>query len=1176
MKKYQKLMLLCGFVIRSHTMLRIWKMMRLTVFMFIIGITQVFALDSYSQLTKLSLKFEETNLEEVLDAIEDKSEFFFLYNKDLIDVEQKVTIDLKEKKITEILDHLLKDKDIRYFVFDRQIVLSNQLEKTGFDDNINTGLSNAQQNIITGQVTDMNGNPLPGVSIRLKETNVGVVTNADGDYRIDIPEGPQNLIFSFIGMVTQEIEVGARKVIDVTMEEETIGIDEVVVVGYGTQKKMNLTGSLDVVSDEELVDRPQPTMGALLQGQSPNTLLTMGSYGGEPGQTMNIQIRGVGSISGNTRPLVLMDGVEMDMNLVDPENVESITILKDASAAAVYGSRAAFGVILIQTKKGAPDQPMRITYNTIVSANVPYYVPGMTDSYSYAMFFNQAAANSGSSPAFSEEHVERIKAYIDGTYEYEYDLDKPPYSIWRGRWDGNANYDWLGMYFRDYSIQQKHNINVEGGDEKTQYYISGGFLDQPGIYEWGNDKYNRHNVVGNVSTQVANWLNFNFNAKYARTYTDHPNGGLWGGGRTGVWQGFNVLWPTMPRWNHEPDNYYSSKANPIEVLMEECLRTETDNNNFHFTLGGVLEPLKEWETTIRYTYNYRAGKTVTPEGPIYVDVPNGTRGNIGRPQTRYTETLRTGNYNLFTAYTQYAQTINKHYFSGMVGYEQDYNFNQNLWGNAYDLVTSEVPSISTALGTLNVSDGINHWATQGVFGRFNYNFDEKYLLEFSARYDGSSRFAPEQRWGFFPSVSAGYNIARENFWKSVESYVQMLKLRVSYGSLGNQNVANYLYLSTVPIRTNLGRIMDEGRPNYADIPPIQADNLTWETVTTFNLGLDASFFNNRLLLGFDRYERITDNMIGPTETLPSVLGTGTPQTNNAKLSTRGFELTLGWRDRLGEFVYNAEFSLGDYQTTILEYRNENGRINTWYKGKKHGDIWGLTTWDIIQEEDEQMWDQSYYYPRWGPGDIKYQDLDGNEVIDPGSQTLDDHGDLSIIANTTPRYQIGFNGSVKWKSWDFNMFWQGLGRRDVVPSMYHEYFWGVENCPSAGIVLKNSSHLDYWRPANETNDLGPNTDAYFPKPYRSWEIVKNREPQTRYIQNAAYIRLKNLQIGYSLPLSVISRTPIKKARLYFSGENLWTYTPLIKPFEPELMVASGGNFQIYPIQQMFSLGLNISF
>ncbi len=1176
MKKKRDRMASMSFLFKeTQAIKKLLLMTKLTVLFVFLGFAQVLAVESYAQMTRLSMKVNDQSIEEVLEEIEDASEFFFLYNKDLIDVDQKVSVDARNETIKAILDGIFEGKDIAYTVYDRQIVLSNiPVIKEMV----------AQQKSVSGKVADSDGLPLPGVTVVVKGTSNGTVTNADGEYTLNNIPADAVLQFSFVGMRAQEIEVGSQTAINVVMQLDAIGLEEVVAIGYGTQKKVNVTGSVDVVAGDQLVNRPAPNVSLLLQGASPNLNISLSNMGGEPGASQKWQIRGVGSISGNSSPLILVDGVEMDINLLDPESVESISILKDASASAIYGSRAAFGVVLVTTKKGKKNQPVQVQYSNNLSFAVPIYTPSMRDSYTYAIAFNQARANAGLSPTFPDEQVERIKGYMEGTYPYPYDPENPPTSHWRGRWQGNANNNWTKMYYKDYAFQQKHNVNLSGSSEKTQYYFTAGFFDQPGLYTWGADSYKRYNILANLSSQVTDWLRFDFGTKYARTNEDHPIG-MVGLPRTYTWSQFINFFPTMPMYNID-----GTINNPLVSLLQEGGRILNERNDLWVNLGTEIEPVKGWKTNIRYNYNYQSGSEIQNPKPVTTYVPNGTNGNIGESTTGSISQLFQEKYTLFSAYTSYEKNINKHYLKGLVGYEWDENQYRSLYGSKMDLITPEVVAIRAALGTTKVDDRISHWTTQGVFGRLNYNYDEKYLVEFSARYDGSSRFARGSRWGFFPSFSAGYNIARENFWAPIEPYVNNLKLRVSYGSLGNQNVANYLYLATIPVALNYnpgnysnpGYIIGDEIPLYASTPKIISNDLTWETITTFDVGFDADFLNNRLSLVFDWYERITSDMIGPSKQLPSVLGTSTPASNNAKLSTKGIELSIGWRDRVSsDFSYDVKVGLGDYKTTVLEYLNETGNIYSWYPGRVHGDVWGLTTDGIIQTAGEEMWDQSYYYAQWGPGDIKYKDLNDDKKITPGTQTLDDHGDLSVIANTTPRYSYNISVGANWKNFDFKMFWQGIGKRDFVPGN-SEYFWGLIGTPNRSTILEDGVMLDYWRPADETNFLGPNTDAYLPKPYFSGEGNKNLMPQSRYVLNAAYLRLKNLQIGYTVPRKVSEKVFIENARVYISGENLLTFSSLPKLFEPETTVASnpadGGVDlgEIYPITQMFSVGVNLTF
>src|SRR5690606_2787162 len=440
---------------------------------------------------------------------------------------------------------------------------------------------------------------------------------------------------------------------------------------------------------------------------------------------------------------------------------------------------------------------------------------------------------------------------------------------------------------------------------------------------------------------------------------------------------------------------------------------------------------------------------------------------------------------------------------------------------------------------------MSHWASRGVFGRVNYSFLDKYLVEFAARYNGSSRFPKESRFGFFPSASVGYVISEEAFWDPLKDHINNFKIRASYGSLGNQNVANDLFYARIPIYSELNWIINDSRPQYAGVPALISDQITWETVTTANFGLDMLLLNSRLGVTFDWYNRTTSDMFGKAIELPYVLGATTPVTNNAKLQTKGFELIVSWNDRLANGLgYNVKASLGDSRTTILEYINETGRIDTWYNGKAYGELWGFQSDGLIQSEGEPMADQSKYHANWGPGDMKYADLNGDGIINDGERTLDNHGDLVVLGNTSPRFNIGLRAGPNWKGVDCSMFWQGIGKRDFYPETSTPLFWGMTNAWAGSGLYKNSPALDYWRPADESNILGPNTDAYLPKPYFTADTNKNRQTQSRYLLNAAYLRLKKVQVGYTLPQSW-TQGVFSLARIYFSGENLLTISSLPK-------------------------------
>jgi TonB-linked SusC/RagA family outer membrane protein len=1122
----------------------------------------------------IEVEFNNTTLARVFQDLESKTNFKFVYDKKDKFLGNVFTLKNQNITVEKLLLKISQEANLSF----KQVNLNISVLQNGAKDSSVIEVIIQARNI-TGRVTSReDGESLPGVSVIELGTNNGTVTDLDGRYSLQVSEGAV-LVYSSVGYTREEVEIGNRSVIDLVMIQDIKQLEELVVVGYGTQKKINLTGSVDVVSSEQLSNRSASNMSFLLQGTAPNLHFSIDPQGGgEPGSSGTWKIRGMGSIRGNDRPLVLVDGVEMNMNDLNPEDVESVTILKDASASAVYGARAPFGVVLITTKKGKAGRPV-IKFGSNFTVKDWHMRHDQVDALTWVTAYNQASTNAGSAPLYPESQIERIRGHIDGTFPYEYDPENPISGLWAGRRHGNANYSWPRELFKPYSMQQKHDVSLSGGDDKTQYYVSLGIFDEDGMYRYGYDLHRRYNVLANLSTQATDWLKFSINTRYAVTETDYPEGQT-NDRRIRVIQEAATFSPMMPKYNIN-----GTIQSPLIALLDGAGRNVTERNDMWLTLRADIEPIRRWITSISYNYNkYTQAFDGTPH-PVWVEDGYGVMNNIGRPYTAYIREIDNDRYRMFNAVSTYDVSIGSHNMRLMAGYEQEYKHLTFLEARGDDLITQSVPSLSTALGQLQINDRMSHWATQGIFGRFNYVYADKYLLELSARNQGSSRFAPGKRWGFFPSGSVGYVISNENFWSPVEPYIEMLKFRGSYGSLGNQNVSNYLYLSRIPVSADHLWIIDDALPVAASVPALISDNLTWETITSLNLGFDASFLDDRLELVFDWFERKTMNMIGPSVALPTLLGTGVPQSNNAELMTKGFELSVGWRSRVSNtFSYNAKLTLGDNKTTILKYQNPEFLIDSWYNGKVAGEIWGYSTDRIIQTDEDlaSMPDQSFIHTRWNHGDIMYKDLTGDGKINVGQRTLNNHGDLTIIGNSTPRYNTGIIGGVNWKNFDFRMFWQGVLRRQYYPSTGSTLVWGMINGFGSSGLIKKTDHLNYWRPANETNLLGPNTDAYFPKPYFSNETNKNRQPQSRYLQNAAYLRFKNLQIGYNIPMNILSSAKIQNARIYFTGENLFTIKSLPPLLDPETIVASEPSFGgyrsgiVYPLPRTFAVGVNLTF
>lgn len=1123
---------------------------------------------------KITVSITDQKIKEALHSFEKKSGIKFVYSSRLIDANRYVSLKVTDVTVAEALDRLLTPLQLQYTLSGRQIVLSKSIPAAVLPE---SGTRTAERKI-SGTVSDSKGSALPGVSILIKGTQQGTITDAAGAFSLNVPDEKAVLVFSFVGYVVQEHPVGSQTFLEIAMAEDVAVLEEMVVVGYGTQKKANLTGALDVIKSEELSGRVVTNVSEALQGVSPNLNITQSGMSGEPGGKLNMNIRGIGSLTGDSSPYVLVDGVPMDINSINPNDIESLTVLKDAAASAIYGSRAPYGVILVTTKKGTKgDQKPRITYSNNFSLSSPLGLPHMTNSLNFVTAYDQASVNAGLSPNFTPYNIERIKDYMAGKITEE-TWELPDGSDWAGNgiWDiaGNGNNDWLHIFYDDRVMRQKHDISISGGGVKSTYFISAGLWDQPGELRFGDQFYKRYNLTANISSEITDWLRFELNTKYiSEDYQFFNTTSGWD--RATMYHNFartNVFRPM-----YLPNGEFSQISNiPLLNGGKEKQKVQS----YIGRLSGTLEPLKNWKTTV--SYNFKADFTGINNNRATVlgSYPNGSTVAVAYPMSSFVMSKYANNYQLFNVVSSYELDLGGHHLFGMLGYEREENRYEGIWGQKDNILTGNVPSISTATGQIYLDDEHTHWSTQGTFGRFQYNYREKYLAEANVRYDGSSRFKEGRRWGWFPSFSLGYNISREEFWEPVRPVINDLKVRASWGRLGNQNVGSFLHVETMGIGTNLGWIMGSERPNYTTAPAMVSADLTWETSETRNIGADLVFLNGKLTAGFDLYKRLTTNMFGPAEALPIVLGASAPQKNNASLSTSGFELSLGWKETINpDLSYYARLALADNRSVVTQYNNPTKTLSTWYQGQEIGEIWGLETAGIYQTDEaaEAGPDQTLFFPTWGAGDIQYRDLDGDHKITRGAGTADNPGDFVKIGNNTQRYLIGLTLGGKWKGFDLRIFLQGVGKRDYSFAVDDMLFWGF-NAQQWWNMTVMEQHLDYWRPANEANLLGANTAGYYPKPYLSVEDIKNKQVQSRYLQNAAYIRLKNVSVSYSLPAGLLAKTGIiSGASVMLSAENLATITGLTRLFDPEALSAIGwGAGKIHPLRRVYSAGININF
>jgi TonB-linked SusC/RagA family outer membrane protein len=1162
----------------SPCVLKMLRIMKLTVFLMLTSFLVVFASESYSQTTKLSLTVEEISLEDFLTKIEDESEFHFFFTGE-INVNTKISGEFIDKKITEILDEVTKEVGIQYEVIGKQIVLSTENSTKGINQN----------KVISGKVTDDLDVPLPGVSIVIKGTTTGVISDIDGNYAIpDVPVG-SSLVFSFVGMKTQTITVNETSIIDVILEMNAIGLNEVIAVGFATQKRVNLTGAVGSLKSDALESRPVSNATQMLQGLVGGLNISQGG-GGSLDDRPSINVRGIGSIGdgSSAKTLILIDGMEGDISAINPQDIEGISVLKDAAASSIYGSRAPFGVVLVTTKKGKAGK-MVVNYNNSFRSSSPIKMPEMMDSYTFANYFNDGCYNiPGWGAHFGEEQLQKIKDYQDGKITESIIPNPGNPQYWAdGYRYGNDNVDWYKALYRDRSFSQEHNLSFSGGTNKLQYYASANILDKDGLMEYNRDTFKRYATTLKLTAQLTSYLHANVSTRYVREdfgrpafLTDELHADI---GRQG--------WPVLPLY--DPNGYlYSSPAPPLN--LRDGGRDKSQKDWLYQQGQLVLEPVKNWKTFAEINYRTRNDFRHWDSQKTFNHDVDGNPVPVQR-ETEVREIASRENYLNTNIYSEYSKTINDaHYVKVLVGFQSEKSKWRNVIAQRAGIIVPELPSINTTSGN-DASGSVvppyvegksDTWATAGYFGRINYNYKERYLIEMNLRYDGTSRFQGDDRWNYFPSLSAGWNIAKESFWNSYTDILSAFKIRASYGELGNQNTnSRYPTYSTMPIGISNGSWLVNGaKPNTSSSPSLIGTSLTWETVKSYNLGLDVAAINNRLTGSLDLFTRKTLGMVGPAPELPSILGTNVPKVNNTDLKTYGFELELNWQDKLDNGLgYNIKFILSDSQTEITKYPNTTGRLDSWRKGETTGDIWGYETVGMAKSKEEMDahiaslpdGGQNVFGSSWDAGDIMYKDLNGDGKIDEGAYTIGDHGDLRVIGNSTPRYRFSFDVSADYKGFDFRAFFQGVGKRDVWQGSY--YFWGISSgfWHSTGLT----AHEDYFRP-EEDHVLGQNMNSYYPRP-RFDSSNGNRQVQTRYLQNGAYIRLKNIQLGYTLPKSITERIKLSKVRVFVSGENLWTGTKMSDLFDPETARAGAGNStgsggNTYPLSKTISAGVNINF
>ena len=1070
---------------------------------------------------------------------------------------------------------------------------------------LSVGAQNGGGGFVSGIVKDPNGQPVLGVTVVVPGTTRGTTTDADGRYTIEAATG-ETLNFSYIGYKQQTLRVNGQTRIDVTLEEDNTSLEEVVVVGYGLQKRRDIVGAVETLSAETLEERNGSSMSISrsLQGAIPG--LTMTFSDGKPNRAATIRIRGAeNSIGAGGSALVLVDGVETDMSTVNPDDIESITVLKDASSTAVYGARGTFGVILMTTKapqKGRAKVTYNGTYTFYKRATTPQMV---TNGYDFTTSFLESYTNAyGTDPANINNVFKFNRTWYNELARRNSD---PSFEKWRinnqNAYEYFGNTNWYDVFYRDYTTGHQHNLSVTGGGETASYYVSGRIFEQDGIYNAGDEKYQQFNVKAKGDVRVKPWLRIENTTDFMYRYSHQPTAHTditstpMNINRMLNHQAFPVTLVTNPDGSWTEAAVYTGWAGFVEGnswrkdrKFDMNNRTSVNLDLIKDVLVGNIDVSFYFNQTDRRqavnSYTFHTGPNSSaerPSGSLYEERSYNRQKVASNATLTYTPRLG-----------------DDHSLTVLGGWNiEDYTYKSNLM-NREGIIIPGMPNFSLLEGeAITLKDnGSYDWGLVGAFYRISYSYKGKYLFETSGRYDGNSKFPSNQRWGFFPSGSAGWRISEESFLRNAE-WLDNLKLRVSVGSAGNGLISDtYAYLSTMSISQS--SLLNNGSVfNYTAAPSPIPDGLTWETATTYDLGVDFEAFNGRLNFSADIYRKKTTDMYVVGEELPAVYGNSAPKGNYADMHTDGWEASISWRNThtVGgkPLSYNIKVSVWDNTSKITRYTSKTGTLPTnykvnYYEGMTLGEIWGYRCDGLFQSDEEAQTYANYSKftnrsAKWSAGDPRYLDLNGDGYVNNGNNTIYDHGDLEKIGNTTPRYCYSIQGGIRWNGIGLSMMWQGVGKRDWYPAKESGYFWGQYGRPYSMALPWHTT--DRWSPENR--------GAYWPRLVAyaacdSGTILS--QPNTRYLQDASYIRLKNLTIDYNFPKELIGKIGLQALKIYFSGENLLTFSPLkkhAKNYDPEGIYAGDADYGTgkygtdnfgdgdgYPVMKSYTIGLTLTF
>ncbi len=1091
---------------------------------------------------QISVTFKDVPLMEALSTLENKSEYSFFYSNMLPDKDARVSIDARDKSIEFILDNIFSNLSISYEINGHQIVLREDKKE---DKNTSYKAS--------GVVIDSAGEPVIGAGVVIEGSTNGTITDVDGRWELVVPSTTTKIVISSLGYKEQVVAAGSASARTVTLHEDSQMLQETVVVGYGVQKRVNLTGAVAMVNSEEMNARPISSVASGLQGLLPG--VTVVNSSSQPGQAnTTIRVRGVGTI-GNSNPLILIDGIEGDISSINPEDIESVSVLKDAASSAIYGARAANGVLLVTTKKLAAgkDAVTKINFSAYAGIQTPTRLPEMCDAIEFMTLDNEARKNVDTADAWLPEDFDKVRNNTDPNYF--------------------GNTDWIGQVIKKVAPQQNYSLSLNGTLGNSGYMLSYRYFDQSGLTVGNSTGETRHNLRFKINTKLIDRVTLSSNLGYTTTKVISPVSSLTSGGGA-IYTAMRIA-PNVPvRYTDGTWAYGGGNTNPVAILRDGG-RAKTDADELSIMEVVKVDILKGWDVSATYNVtSYNGLKDILKKTITFNNPEDGSTYSYQSPNSIKNIDYR-HNQQTFILQTNFDLNFGKHNVSGVVGMSQEWYTSRSFEASRTKLITEQDPTLN--LGdpqTMSNASTYSSWAIRSGFGRVSYNWNERYLLEGNLRYDLSSRFHKSNRSGLFPSVSAGWRISEENFMAATRTYLDNLKIRASWGMLGNQYVgsSNYPYLSVLQAYTSgISMIGANATTGYVQ-STLSNPNLSWEKIKMLDLGFDLAMFSNRLTFSFDWYNKDTDGILLKLN-YPAQLGAKPSEQNAGKVNNKGWEMDLNWRSQAGEFMYGIGFNLSDVKNKIVDLGGNAPDLSgnqIRMVGYPIDAFYGYIADGLMTPEDFKINNpetHTYNLPnipvilgnRYQPGDIKYKDLSGPEGVPDGRITPE--YDRTVLGSSIPRYTYSVRGNLGWRGIDFSFVLQGVGKC----SGYLE--GSARHALQDMAAYPQKVHLERYNVV--TN---PNPKASYPRLTYNTGFNQNTF-STFWLEDASYLRVKNVQLGYTFPEKWMKKARIDNFRVYASADNLFTFSKFFYAYDPETPVSKGG---YYPLVKTVVIGVNLTF